>query len=219
MFLILDTETNGRTLHGVWTNKQHIIRLSYSIVDSSTYKIVKKRDYFISDVATKIYASQTTYTTDDIKKGENWEKVFKELVEDIRSLPPKSKIIAHNISFDSTVIIFSAKCKQLNQDLIDEFTRNVHEKGWCSMKGTVNLCKLLPMRYDNYKFPKLIELYQHLYKNNTENNTMKNHSNNINTSKNNNNQHNKNTTDAMNNVEILIKCVQKLNAIYKSKKT
>ena len=268
MFLILDTETNGRTSHGVWTNQQHIIRLAYNIVDKQSFNILKKRDYIISDVATKIYnrensnnrintsnnenstnnsnntSNSVPYTMDDISNGYEYEPIFRELLDDILKLPPNSKIIAHNISFDATVLVYSAKCKQIDNKLIEQFATNIQGKGWCSMKGTINLCKLLPKKLNHYKYPKLTELYKHLYMMKSTKYCQKNTINTINeqqTTQNNNketqtstqqstinkeqttqnNNYKNNTTNllqleqnAPNNVKILTECMKKLGEMY-----
>lgn len=167
MNIILDTETNARTVNNKFTHKQHIIELGYYVIDEQC-NIIKKVSTLIADVADEIFEYQKLFTMDDIKKGRKWDIVFSELLDDLQLLPDNGKVIAHNLYFDKMVIKFSCLTKNISQEKIDIFDNIVTKKGYCTMKNTINFCALQPIKYNNYKYPKLTELYTKLFNKNVQ---------------------------------------------------
>ena len=72
-------------------------------------------------------------------------------------------VVAHNISFDKRLIMVESIRNKMSQF----FTRNqVKKQEYCTMKNSVEICKIIKINSQNntyYKYPKLIELYQHLF--------------------------------------------------------
>lgn len=65
-------------------------------------------------------------------------------------------LIAHNIPFDLTKVRHEATLAGVIEKL------GMPHKQFCTMKATTDLCKL-PGRYGDYKWPKLVEAYKHLF--------------------------------------------------------
>jgi DNA polymerase III epsilon subunit-like protein len=70
-------------------------------------------------------------------------------------------LICHNTSFDRKIMnIAFHRCQLNNQEIdIDGSTFNYY----CTMLNSTNLCKLPAARGRGYKWPKLIELHNHLF--------------------------------------------------------
>lgn len=64
-------------------------------------------------------------------------------------------IISHNINFDKTILITELKRHNRN-DILEILNTKTF---LCSMEDTLHLTKLLPIRNNRYKYPKLSELY------------------------------------------------------------
>ena len=91
------------------------------------------------------------------KKGIELKKIIIFFLDKIHTIINNDgKIIAHNASFD--VNILKNEMKHLGFPDID-----LSKYVYCTKKNTVNLCKI-PIKGKNYyKFPKLGELYFHLF--------------------------------------------------------
>jgi DNA polymerase III epsilon subunit-like protein len=89
--------------------------------------------------------------------------IKKELQEFNNMLIESDLVVAHNISFDKQMIMVECIRHKLQQN----FTRNTNRKPeYCTMKNSVNICKIPKVSLNGdiyYKYPKLIELYQHLF--------------------------------------------------------
>ena len=151
--LIFDFETDGigdfRT--------QRAIQLAWIITDSE-YNILDEKVYFIKGVK-KINTDFHKHITVELlnKKGLDLENVIIFFLDKIHKIiNNKGKIIAHNASFD--VNILKNEIKHLGFPQID-----LSNYIYCTKKNTVNLCKLPIKGKHYYKFPKLIELYFHLF--------------------------------------------------------
>ena len=95
--------------------------------------------------------------SDCAKRGVPFRQVFDEFMADARKC---QKIVAHNLEFDRGTIKH-----ELHQRRIDsnEFEELMNKKGFCTMQTTMEMCKL-PRKYGTgYKFPRLSELYTHLF--------------------------------------------------------
>ena len=72
-------------------------------------------------------------------------------------------VVGHNISFDKRMIMVECIRYKLQQN----FTRNnVRRNEFCTMKNSVNICKIekiLPNGNKYYKYPRLKELYEKLF--------------------------------------------------------
>jgi len=156
--LVFDTETDGcRKPNGKWTNKQHIVELSW-IVYNNEFNIIDKQHKFINDVADKIDPSNTVLNHDMNyykNNGDNFVNVFSEFVNVLKTI--NGNIYAHNSLFDITVLLFCSEIKHINTDEFKKYIR----KTICTCKTSINYCKI-NNKY-GYKYPKMTELYEKLY--------------------------------------------------------
>ena len=60
------------------------------------------------------------------------------------------KLVCHNLNFDQTVVISELMRLDMNVNDVESF---------CTMKNTINYCKLTPMVRGEYKWPSLEQLY------------------------------------------------------------
>jgi DNA polymerase III epsilon subunit-like protein len=177
--LIFDTETTGlpksRTLDGsnlhLWP---YIVQFSYIILDISSNEITNVKDAIIKIPSNIIIMEETSKIhgiTNEItaEKGISIEIIMDEFFSDIVDI---DLIVAHNLSFDLNMI----KCELLRlikeNDNADKYNRYFNEivnfkKMYCTMQESIDLCNI-EAKYKNgnkyIKFPKLIELYEKLFK-------------------------------------------------------
>jgi DNA polymerase III epsilon subunit-like protein len=170
--LVFDTETTGLPKKNASildsTDWPYIVQFSYILYDTSNHTvftylndIVKIPDYIeISKESINIHKITKEKTLED---GVN----IKDILTNFNLVVKNSDlIIAHNIEFDKKMVI--AECRRNDIECLlslNDTGRILPE--YCTMKNSVNLCKILAHnRYNNsyYKYPKLIELYQHLFK-------------------------------------------------------
>jgi len=174
MKLFLDCETTGlptsRDLsYKNVNNWPFMVSIAWAFLDgdnkqlNNRYYIVKPDRYTIPADATRIHGITTE---EAIEKGISSRSVIEMLLDDIDSFGPDI-IVAHNIDFDLPVVL--AECERLNiNTVLNSLTK------FCTMKASTNYCKLPPKyssrsRFKGYKWPKLEELHQVLFKKQFEN--------------------------------------------------
>ena len=166
-FIILDTENNcKRDKWGNFLKDQDIIEFSYIMLDDDL-NVISQEDTLISDVAETIHECQKINLKDIREKGKPWNDVFTSFVKDaLLCTYDNAKIIAHNFDFDFKIMLDAARKKKINKDVIECFSRIMNKKGYCSMKKTVNYCRI-PLHNkitgERFKYPSLIELHKDLY--------------------------------------------------------
>ena len=177
--LIFDTETTGlpksKTLNGenlhLWP---YIVQFSYIILDTSLNEIIEVKDNIIkiplnitiTEETTKIHGITNEITEE---KGISIEIMMDKFLSDIVDV---DLIVAHNLSFDLNMI----KCELLrlvkeniNADKYNGYFNEIInlKKMYCTMQETIDLCNI-EATYKNgkkyIKFPKLVELYEKLFK-------------------------------------------------------
>lgn len=165
MYIFFDTETNARTENGNFTYRQHIMQLAYYILDQE-FNIIKKRCWFINDVAEKVYENQKILTLKDIKDGKTWGKAFKIFMKDLKKyiVSTNGRIVAHNLEFDKKIIVYS--CLEKNIDS-SEFVQIIDNGGYCTKEPSTNYCQIEKTGYyagTGYKWPKLEEIHSKMFK-------------------------------------------------------
>lgn len=201
--LLFDTETTGlppskRNLDpNTWP---HIVQLSYLIIDTETLKVIKEYDAIVR-VSPDVVISEGSIAlhkiTPDISrdKGIDIGLVMNEFCADVLTV---QKVVAHNMEFDLNVV----KVELMRLDLVEDGAnyrqqralmdtlRSCNDNMYCTMLETIYLCNL-ERKYKNgetyKKYPKLIELYRHLF-----------------------NEEAANLHNAMNDVIVTLRCYMKL---------
>ena len=173
--IIFDTETNGliprNTTYHNSNAFPYILQLSYIVYNDKNNKITTIEDNVIK-IPKNVEISQQITNINNIDKnicetkGINIKDVLEKF---IYNLSNSNVIVAHNYNFDKIMIL--AELKRNNM-----LTSQIQQKllqGYCTMENGTNLCKI-PRAYHTYnnssfKYPKLVELYNHLFIKNDKN--------------------------------------------------
>jgi len=172
IYMIFDTETTGLP-NGVYVVENYnlnlwpyIVQLSYIIYNDETNEIIKKKNSILK-LPNNIIIPNNVVLIHGIT-NETSQKYGTDCVSSlIGFMEDYSKVdilIAHNITFDVNMI----RVELLRHVLYDEFIKlKETKKHYCTMKSTINLCNLKQInqrtKCEYLKFPKLIELHQHLF--------------------------------------------------------
>jgi len=151
--LIFDFETDG--IGNFKT--QRAIQIAWIMTDSE-YNILDEKVYFIKGVK-QINTNFHKHITVDLlnKSGLELKTVIIFFLDRIKTIINNNgKIIAHNASFDMNILKNEMKHLRIPQIDLSDYV-------YCTKKHTVNLCKIRISGKNYYKFPKLIELYNHLF--------------------------------------------------------
>jgi DNA polymerase-3 subunit epsilon len=160
--LFFDTETTG--LPKDWKlsarespfNYPDIVSLAWILMDEdrtmiqSQYSLVKPTEWIIPEDATAIHGITQEQAE---KEGRPLAEV---MVDFWKAVSYADIVIAHNMKFDRNVVINATRWR-LDQEPPSMKTI------FCTMQTTVQLCKLPAPSGRGFKFPKLSELYAHLY--------------------------------------------------------
>jgi DNA polymerase III epsilon subunit-like protein len=162
--LIFDTETTGlpegRNPSIYETGKwPHIIQLAYIVYDSDTNEIITIEDDYIN-IALGVNIDP------DSQKIHN---ISREML--IRGIPITDALekfnkfanmcdlfVGHNVSFDKRMVMVEGIRNKIRMNVSNTY---------CTMKNSVNLCKIEVINSDGekyFKYPKLSELYNELFK-------------------------------------------------------
>lgn len=163
--LVFDTETTGLPEKNANFNElnkyPYIIQLSYILYNIENNDIIIKDNYVKIDDSIKI--SKGSYEIHKItnellkEKGKSIKDILNEFNELLNEV---DMIVGHNLSFDKNLIIVECMRNNIKNNMIDK-------KEYCTMLNTRKLCNII--KYDKfnrsyYKYPKLNELYNILYK-------------------------------------------------------
>lgn len=160
--LFFDTETTGvpRDYKASVTDSENwprLVQLGW-IVSNINGEVIKERNYIIRPIdfiipedAAKIHGI-TTYKAN----CEGYDLV-EVLIEFMHDLDQVERIVGHNISFDQHIV--GAELCRLKFSYSRLFSLPVT----CTMLSSINYCKLTPIRYGQYKWPRLEELYVKLF--------------------------------------------------------
>ena len=156
-YIVLDVETTGLPKNYQASLKQvdnwpHIVQFAWIVFDDGKIEeksfIIKPNNYVIPEESTEIHG----ITNEKALNGTSLKTVLKQFKIDCENV---DKVIAHNSSFDISVVL--AACYRIKSNA--SFLKN--KKVICTMKTTTNLCKL-PGKY-GHKYPKLEELFTFLF--------------------------------------------------------
>ncbi len=154
-FLFFDVETTGvpknwkAPVHQV-SNWPRAVQLAWIIGDGAGLilkersQIIKPDGYTIPFEAEKIHGISTERA---LKEGREIHEVLSELKEDLKEV---TRLIAHNIDFDSKVL-GAEFIRWSKENLLEELPE------FCTMKEATHCCRL-PGRY-GFKWPSLEELH------------------------------------------------------------
>ena len=167
---VFDTETTGlpteRNASIIATHKwPYIVQLSYLLYDTDNYMVVNYTDQIIKvpDNVTISKESEAIHKISNEMSKTKGVDIKRELVQFNNTLLEADLVIGHNISFDKRMIMVECIRHKLQQN----FTLNsVRKPEYCTMKKSVNICKILTRGSNGdeyYKYPKLMELHKHLF--------------------------------------------------------
>ena len=127
------------------------------ILLESKYFVIKPIDFIINN---KSKATEINGITSEManETGIEFTEILDELSNDLENV---SKLIAHNLLFDLT-ILKSELTRYNGNEIIDKLN---NLKLYCTMKKTTNILKLPFAKENCYKSPKLIELYNYYFPN------------------------------------------------------
>ena len=151
--LFLDLETTGlpleRNVHySVYDNFPHIVQLGYEYYVGKELK--EKRKELIKCKSIDAGAMRVHGITVEMsQEGRDEKEVLGEIYEIIKET---DVVIAHNIEFDMNILYANFVRNDFDTKYIDNVST------YCTMLKGTDICKL-PGRFDDYKYPKLTELY------------------------------------------------------------
>ncbi len=164
-YLIFDVETTGLPLKrnakiSDVNNWPRIVQLAFGIYDNDgncleehNY-IIKPNNYSIPENSIKIHKITNEYA---LENGDDINFVLNLFLEKIQNV---NYLVAHNLKFDKTILE-----SELYRNNIKYNFENLGLKEFCTMESSTEFCKLLPFRYNKYKWPKLEELHSKLFNN------------------------------------------------------
>jgi len=166
--IIFDVETTGLPIgKNVPIHKTEfypfIVQFSWMVYDRKKTKVVKLCDYIIQLPEGEIIPQSSInihgITNERMRReGVDIVEVLREFTKDMLD---SDILVAHNLIFDKTVI----QVEYLRNGKINWLGR--HRKNeYCTMKNSIDMCKIERKgKYGSYyKFPKLMELHQFLYR-------------------------------------------------------
>ena len=169
--LVFDTETTGLpTTRGFdkyypYTELKYydtcrIVSICWKLYEdekmiSTKYYVIKPNDFKIDNTSKACEINGITQEIAD-KDGILIDNMLIELRQDLYKA---ETVVAHNILFDHHILL-SELHRSKRQDLIQLFES---KELYCTMNKSKDLLRI-PMKNGNYKSPKLIELYEFLFK-------------------------------------------------------
>lgn len=162
--LVFDTETTGLFKRGVkiteTENCPHAVQISSLLYDTEKDEILDVQDDIIKmkeGVTIPIEASNVHKITEKISQ-EKGIPIKDSILRFITNYERADMIIGHNIEFDIKII----KVELERLGYVNIF--KTHEiVNYCTMNLGINITKIEKNNNKNYKYPKLIELYQKLF--------------------------------------------------------
>ena len=183
--MVFDVETNG------FPPRAHILQISWVIYCRTTRRIVEVFDSYVQvDPAVVEISDKITAINHCSYELCATGKPILDILQAFYSAYTRCDwIVAHNIDFDSRMVIVEymrnwesirKSCPNGLKLFREDYVYSVQKRLYCRMKSSIQLCKLSHVNsakskfYEqknegkeatepSYKYPKLIELYQHLF--------------------------------------------------------
>lgn len=158
MTIFFDTETTGIARFkdaASHPGQPYIVQIAALLYNeegtevASLNTLVKPKGWIIDAAVAKIHGITTSIAERDGIEIDSALQQFASLCELAKT------VVAHNIVFDELLIaaeVYRRKCP----NPLDNLAR------YCTMQNTTKLCKI-PARWGGYKWPKLVEAYQHFF--------------------------------------------------------
>lgn len=162
--LVFDTETTGiipKIIPHI-SKCPHILQFSYIIYDLDKYKILEEYNRIIH-ISKDIEISSDSISIHGINK-EKTNKSRTNIINCLINFDKKIKncdiVVGHNIDFDLKMV--NIECYRNNMSPIF----NENQSILCTMKEGIELCKIeaVNSKGSYFKWPKLIELHEKLFK-------------------------------------------------------
>lgn len=163
-YLFFDTETTGlppRDLEDssydqidVWPR---LVQIGWIVTDANGNiikrrgEIIRPEGFIIPKGASDVHGITTEKA---MQIGVPIGKVLREIYDDMLNV---KLLVAHNFNFDSKILGAEFYRKNIDTNIIDD------KEHICTMLSTTNYCELLPIRFGEYKWPKLEELHHKLF--------------------------------------------------------
>ena len=159
--LVFDVETSGLIPTDKETpleNKPHILQLSYVVFETKGWSVTKTANYYINVAPeieiTPLITNLTGITREMCNNGVSMEHALREFCADYHRC---DMIVAHNIQFDSAMILIELERHAINERV---FSAECSKDLYCTMKYGRNICKIERVGKDGkttyYKSPKLV---------------------------------------------------------------
>jgi DNA polymerase-3 subunit epsilon len=168
--LVFDTETTGLPKGYnpsiLETDKwPHIIQLSFIVYDTDSRVIVSIHDNIVS-IDDSVELTEDSVKMHNITRERSKQEglPIKALLKTFNIyLQNADLIVGHNVSFDKRIIMVES----IRNNIKQHFTvKNVKKQEYCTMKNSVDLCKIERTSSTGntyYKYPNLSELYNKLF--------------------------------------------------------
>ena len=169
--LVFDTETTGlpteKNASIIDTEKwPYIVQLSYIYYDTVEKTTIDCRDYIIkipNNVTISPESIAIHRITPEISDDEGVS--IKAVLDKFNAcLQDCDVVVGHNISFDKRLVMVESMRHKMKQHFT---TTGVRVPEYCTMKNSVDLCKIPVTSKEGevyFKYPNLSELHQHLFK-------------------------------------------------------
>ena len=168
-FLVFDTETTGLPKRKNADPEEtylfpYVVQLSWLIFNSGTNKVEALKDKIIrlpNNIRIPSRATEIHGITNErmLEEGEPAEDVLNTFMRDVSSC---TYLIGHNIKFDKTMVEVECirnKCKRLSDYRKISFCTMIRGRNECCIEKENPYTKKT-----EYKYPKLIELHEYLFK-------------------------------------------------------
>lgn len=157
--LFFDTETTGLISK---TKFPYIVQFSYIIYDTELKTILKYDEIIHIPIEIPEEATKIHHITTEMSKKSTVE-ISECLIEFVNHCKKVDLIVAHNVSFDKQMVIGEAKRQEID---IQPF---LNATFYCTMQETTAFCNILATKMERkyVKYPKLIELHDKLFEENT----------------------------------------------------